>query len=309
MRLRRSLSLTLLAITLPAAAITTPQIIASAMSPDCLQYRVVGLCYWLLCTPFGCTVKTSVKVKHHLPELVVSAYNSPGGNSWHEMSLADAAASGTLSGGDTNPRITNSKTKIRFKDSAAIGHPADASFYRFLSGFGYSCSSNVVPFQPYFLSTLDMLAWRSGIPEMLYPEALTPGLREVGQTGDLWGNVYPRSGALGQTHDYKAGAVIAQRTADIATRTGQPHVYLPLMPSASPGYWPPEPVREGKSGNHTWQMLSPPMSMTCAIFPDRGITDTYADRLSTDGSYAWTLWRPYSCCQRRGQTFLGSTGG
>ena len=24
------------------------------------------------------------------------------------------------------------------------------------------------------------------------------------------------------------------------------------------------------------------------------------------GDYAWALWRPYACCQRRGQVFLGS---
>lgn len=309
MRLCRSLALSWLAVALPAAAITTPQIIASALSPECLQYRVVGICYWLLCTPVGCTVKTSVKVKHNIPELVVSAYSHPGDNPWREMALTDAGTSGTLSGGDTNPRITNSKTKIRFKDSAAIGHPADAAFTAFLGTFGYSCSSSVVPFQPYFLSTLDTLAWRSGVPEMLYPEALTPGLREVGQPGDLWGNVYPRAGALGQTHDYKTGAVVAQRAADIVTRAGQPHVYLPLVPVPRPGYWPPAPVMEGIPGNHTWQMLAPQMSAHCARFPDRSIADTYADRLSTNGNYAWTLWRPYSCCQRRGQTFLGSTGG
>lgn len=308
MRLRPLIS-SLLAVTLPAAAVTTPQIIASTLSPSCLQYRVTGICYWLLCTPFGCTVKTSVKVRHNLPELVVSAYNQPGDNPWREMTIMDGAAAGTLSGGDTNPRITHSKTKIRLKSSAAIGHPADATFFRFLSAYGYSCSSDVVPFQPYFISASDMLAWRGGIPEMLYPEALTPGLREVGQPGDLWGNVYPRAGALGQTHDYKAAAVIAQRTADIVTRSGQPHIYLSLTSSPRPGYWPPSPVQEGKSGNHGWQMLFPRLDMRCAIFPDRSVTDTYADRLSTNGSYAWALWRPYSCCQRRGQTFLGSTGG
>lgn len=309
MKLRHSLISPLLAVALPVTAITTPQIIASALSPDCLQYRITGICYWLLCTPVGCTVKTSVKVKHNIPELVVSSYNHPSDNPWREMALADAGASGALSGGDTNPRITNSKTKIRFKDSAAIGHPADAAFTQLLSAYGYSCSSNMVPFQPYFLSALDVLAWRSGAPEMLYPEALTPGVREVGQPGDLWGNVYPRAGALGQTHDYKAGAVIAQRTADIVTRAGQLHVYLPLVPPSRPGYWPPSPVMEGKPGNHNWQMLAPLMSTTCAIFPDRSVTGTYADRLSESGAYAWTLWRPYSCCQRRGQTFLGSTGG
>ena len=309
MKLRRSFSLSLLVAALPVAAITTPQIIASALSPDCLQYRVVGICYWLLCTPFGCTVKTSIKVKHNIPELVVSAYSNPGDNPWREMAPAGLPVPGAESGGDTNPRITHSKTKIRFKNADAFGHPAGAAFYDFLSRFGYHCNSDVVPFQPYFMSTLDILAWRGGIPEMLYPEALTPGQREVGQPGDLWGNVYPRSGAVGQTHDYKAGALIAQRAADIVTRTGQAHVYLPLAPSAHPGYWPPDPVTEGQSDNHRWQMLSPQLSTHCAIFPDRQVTDTYADRLSPDERYAWTLWRPYACCQRRGQTFLGSTGG
>ncbi|MGL4724664.1 MAG: TIGR03756 family integrating conjugative element protein [Scandinavium sp.] len=309
MKSNRSVLLALLAVSLPALSVTTPQIMASALSPDCLQYRVVGLCYWLFCTPFGCTVKTSVKVKHNLPDLVISAYNTPGDNSWREIAFAGVAIPGAEGGGDTNSRITNSQTKIRFKNADAFGHPAGSTFYRFLSGMGYSCSNDVVPLQPYFISTLDQLAWRGGIPETLYPEALTPGLREVRQPGDLWGNVYPREGALGQTDDYKAGAVIAQRAADIITRNGQPHVYLPEVGSSRAGYWPPSPVQESKPGNHAWQRLSPVMSTTCAMFPDHTFTDFSAERQSRDGGYVWALWRPYACCRRRGQTFLGSTGG
>ena len=44
-----------------SAAINSAAIIASTLSPDCLEYKVVGICYWLLCTPFGCKVKTSTK--------------------------------------------------------------------------------------------------------------------------------------------------------------------------------------------------------------------------------------------------------
>ncbi len=144
---------------------------------------------------------------------------------------------------------------------------------------------------------------------MFYPEALTPGLREVSKDGDMWGNVYPRAGALSQTHDYKAGAVIAQRAADLVTRSGQPHVYVPLTATSHNGYWPPNPVTEGDSNNHQWQMLVPKKSASCAIFPDGSTTDSYADKLAEDGAYVWTLWRPYKCCPRRGQTFLGSSGG
>lgn len=48
-----------------ASAINSAQIIASAIYPDCLEYRIAGICYWLFCTQFGCTVRTSVKVKHY----------------------------------------------------------------------------------------------------------------------------------------------------------------------------------------------------------------------------------------------------
>ncbi|SAK39931.1 hypothetical protein AWB83_00130 [Caballeronia ptereochthonis] len=39
--------LTVLGTTLPAFAIDTATLISSALSPDCLAWRVVGVCYWL----------------------------------------------------------------------------------------------------------------------------------------------------------------------------------------------------------------------------------------------------------------------
>lgn len=78
--------------------------------------------------------------------------------------------------------------------------PAGDELAKFFTQFGYICSPSSQPFQPYFLSQLDTLAWRSSVPEMTWPEALTPGMREVGQNGDMWGNIYPRAGAISQTH-------------------------------------------------------------------------------------------------------------
>ncbi|EMQ2085174.1 TIGR03756 family integrating conjugative element protein [Salmonella enterica subsp. enterica] len=310
MRIRLFIYLPLWLLTVfPCAAITTPEIAASALSPDCVQYRVVGLCYWLYCSPFGCTVRTSVKVSHFRPDLVVSAYSVTGQNPWMEMSPLSPPLPGIAeSGGDTNPRSASQHSKIRFKNADAIGFPAGDELAKFFTHFGYICSPSSQPFEPYFLSQVDTLAWRSVGPEMTYPEALTPGLREVGKSGDMWGNIYPRAGAISQTHDYKAAAVIAQRVADLVTRVGQPHIYTPLTATSRAGYWPPPPVIEGDSSNHQWQMLTPKKSAACSVFPDGSVTDTYADKLAADGAYAWTLWRPYKCCPRRGQTFLGSTG-
>ncbi|NHN23161.1 TIGR03756 family integrating conjugative element protein, partial [Bacillus amyloliquefaciens] len=75
------------------------EIATSALSPDCVNYRVVGLCYWLYCTPFGCSVRTSVKVSHFRPDLVVSAYSNTGQNPWTEMSLLSPALPGIAESG------------------------------------------------------------------------------------------------------------------------------------------------------------------------------------------------------------------
>lgn len=149
-------------------------------------------------------------------------------------------------------------------------------------------------------------AWRENMPEMFYPEALTPGMREVGRVGDSWGNIYPRSGWVTQAHDYKASATIVQRVADIVSRTAQPHIYFPAAKTGGAGEWPPGPVEEGQARTHKWQILYPQMSNTCSVFPNGGQTDTYSSQISNQGDYAWALWRPYSCCKRRGQTFLYS---
>ncbi len=60
----------------------------------------------------------------------------------------------------------------------------------------------------------------------------------------MWGNLYPRSGFVNQQDGDKAAAVVAQRVADIMTRTGQAHTYVPLKGNRRDGYWPPDAVTE-----------------------------------------------------------------
>lgn len=286
------------------ATVNTAAILSSTSSPTCLEYKVVGICYWLFCTPYGCKVKTSTKVRHYIPDAVVSAYANTGENPWAEVSAMGSPNANAQAGNDgtTNHNAENNITK--FKEADVIGHPGAVVFGRFASSFGYSCHGATTPLVPYMISTLDTLAWRYGVPESVYPEALTPGMREVGGTlsGDLWGSVYPRSGFIHQTDDFKAAAVIAQRAGDITTRNGQPHVYQPMLAMAEPGYWPAGELREGEAATGKWQQLTPTMSPSCAVFPSPGPN---AD--AVDEAYAWALWRPYSCCERKGQTFLGST--
>lgn len=300
-----SAALLLLVTTASAFALTTGTLLSSVLSPDCLAYRVVGICYWLLCTPFGCSVETSAKVYHYVPDAVVSAYSDTGLNPWIDVSFMSPPNSSAHNGGDGTTNQGHENNLAKFKNADVIGHPGNAVFGNFAGSFGYVCNGAGQPFVPYLLSTFDSIGWRYDIPEVVFPESLTPGLREVGSrlTDNLWGNVYPRGGFLHQVDDYKASAVVAQRAGDIVTRPGQIHVYQPLIATPREGYWPAGPLFESDPTTGKWQELTPVLTLTCAVFPDIA---PLPHLQASDGGYAWALWRPYSCCQQEGDTFLGN---
>lgn len=307
-RLRAVLACTWMVMAANTHALDSAAITASALSPECTQYRVTGICYWLLCTLGGCKVRTSVKVSHYIPDAVVSSYQNTGENPWTEVALMGTPVPGAQSGGGAGggtTAVAHENNLAGFKNVDVIGHPGVLAFNAFASSFGYSCEGAGVPFTPYFLSTLDIPGWRYNLPESVYPEALVPGLREIGSrvAANLWGNVYPRGGFTHQVDDHKAAAITAQRGGDIVTRYGQPHVYLPLLVHSKAGYWPADALLESDASSGKWQELTPALSQSCKVFPDTHFTHTQA----RDGAYAWALWRPYSCCKRRGQIFLGST--
>ena len=302
-RLRTSMGAVLLAAAASSHAVNTGTIVASTLSPDCLEYRVVGICYWLYCTWTGCTVRTSVKVRHYVPDAVVSSYSNTGENPWTEVRFMSPPNPTAEDGGDGTTNEEHENNLAKFKNADVIGHPGGQVFSQFASASGYACEGAGTAFMPDLLSTLATLAWRYNVPEMVYPESLIPGRREIGtRTGlNMWGNVYPRGGFLHQTDDYKSGAVVAQRAGDIVTRRGQPHVYQPLLADERDGYWPAGALMETDASTGKWQELTPTLSNSCAVFPH---TDTRVQ--AQQGDYAWALWRPYSCCERRGQVFLGS---
>lgn len=283
-------------------AIGTGAITGSVLSPDCLSYRAVGVCFWLHCSIYECEIRTSVKIEHYVPDAVVSSYSDTGQNPWVDVAAFSPPNSSARAGGDGTTNQGHENNLAKFKNADVIGHPAVAFFNRFVSESGYSCEGAGNPLMPYLLSTLDSIAWRYNIPELVFPESLTPGMREIGsrQAVNMWGSVYPRGGFLHQVDDYKSAAVVAQRAGDIVTRRGQPHVYQPLLANERPAYWPAGPLIEGDHTTGKWQELVPTLTNTCSSFP-------HARRRvqAVDGGYAWALWRPYGCCRREGQLFLG----
>lgn len=306
-----------------SGVITTPQIVAqtSTAALSCMRWMPVGVCFWLRCSLSGCSVRTSIKVGHYQPDAVVSSYNELGGNPWLEiratLGLAQkTAAQGLLgrllpvpidSAGNRTEGTSGHRDhrNLVFRETDVIGHPL-SSLSGILAGTGYVCRAQTRSFFPYFLSGLDALSWRLEIPEMFYPASLILGLREIGSWPlQTWGGVYPRTGWTTQAEEPKAAAINAQRAGDIVTRTAQPHIYVPIRGSSGSGQrvWSPGPLMEDNPRTGYWQMLLPKAESSCAVFGRNDLVSLNGwggGRVDGGGDYVWNLWRPYSCCRRRG---------
>ena len=214
-RLRATAASLLLSAATSTFALDTATIVSSALSPDCLEYRVVGICYWLYCTPFGCSVRTSVKVRHYVPDAVVSSYSNTGENPWLEVRAMSMPNPTAKAGGDGTTNHDNENNLAKFKNADVIGHPAGMVFSQFASASGYTCEGAGTAFMPYLLSTLDTMAWRYNIPEAFYPEALIPGRREIGTrmafgaTGTDIARLFLVEGAWRLAAGLAAGALLA----------------------------------------------------------------------------------------------------
>ena len=129
-----------LAITCPIpaqAGMSTMEIVQQtiAAAPSCVKWHPTGVCFWLHCVYIKCSVKTSVRVAHYGPDLVVSSYHEPLQHPWSDWGLAVtgvmvraadiemgsvADSAGSRTGGDRTDIHHN------FRDADAIGNPVAA---------------------------------------------------------------------------------------------------------------------------------------------------------------------------------------
>lgn len=264
--------------TLPASALVGLNIL-------CVDPQVVGVCFWLVCTLFGCHVEETAKLGHFNPDLDVMIINPHG---------VDRAEDPVRSIDTQNRNHQN----LIFRDANAMGDIFAGHLY---------CPSQAVPMLPYFVSILDTPSWQWGVFDMLHPAAWIPGLREIGHWPfNTWGALYPRTGWTIQSSVPKAAAVTAQRVGDIVTRLGEPHLYFPLTGEADNGQyrvWEPDGLLENTRSQGYWEVLAPIPEPTCQVFGENDVLafrDWGGGRVTGDGRYYYTLWRPYKCCEIRG---------
>lgn len=303
-----------------AETVTTAQIVQRTLTgaPACLNWRWVGNCLWMNCDLLGCKVTTSVKVRHFLPDLLVTVQRTSTEIPWLEIRhLLASAQSATLastlrsissypldrSGGDVAVSTDSQRNgDVRFLEVNVLGHPLEKILF---ATDNLLCTAVTRPGKPYYQSALDAIAWRFAPTESLLPEALLPGRREVGGSPlENWGSVYPRSGFIVQQDPAKAAAVIAQRACDIVIGPGRDHVRSELE-SPAPYTSVPTYLNERDSATGRWQMISPKVDATCELFGS-GRPNWSDGRMDESRAFIWNLWRPYECCEPNGETYLGA---
>jgi len=304
---------------LPSGDHTTATVADASLAGtlDCIDYCVVGICLWLVCTPFGCSIEESERVRHNLPDLVVSTYPQPGENSYAEAraafgGLAKASLQAQfgllgnfpVGGGDDFNRKSDRRThgddaqrasNIDFKEVSIVGNPFTALFQENFSniGAGYICPTETLPFVPYYQSELDGVAWRTGISELVFPQTFNPLSGIIGNFGvNYWGRLYPRQGFVHQRNAAKASWVMASRAMHVTTRSRQPHLYLEA------------PVPPFTLGDRRWQLIAPQVQGFCSAVgenPSFGLTG----ELSSDRKYGWLYWAEHECCTPNPGVLIG----
>jgi hypothetical protein len=165
------------------------------------------------------------------------------------------------------------------------------------------CPSNVLPFQPYYLSYADALFWRTGFPITDGPISganhsltiLNPLSNDTLGSGlEVWGHLYPREGTVNSNHDAKTASVAAWRGYDVMkTDAGKGRIGVP-------------PPLGYDTGSETWQMIYP-VERSCAAtpyYPDDGLGMDFM-QTNEEGSYAWNVYHVYECCANtRGRKIL-----
>lgn len=98
--------------------------------PSCVNYELMGACFFLKCSPW-CKIQTSVRIRHFVPDVVISTYNDHTLHPWVEigkpLSQALSSVGTSLIGAPTDSSANNQREGTEmatFKSADAIGNPA-----------------------------------------------------------------------------------------------------------------------------------------------------------------------------------------
>lgn len=270
---------------------------------DCLDWKLIGECNWLKCKAIYCSPRASPKVAHYIPDLAIAVYSSV-------MPITDlkkVKITPTKSAVLTEA-LYPGETLLDYKHVNVYGNPAILGYKALNTSGGWMCESTVkVPWMIYFESASDQ-QWQAPTFEQKITAQisfLNPTIKAQLPLGK-WANIYPRCGWGIHPYDAINAAVAAHRAAEILTDTTKTsHVMVPIGRNCGEKCWPPGKVETGKISTHKFQPLYPIYETRGMVFGGDAAWANGRNRDSKE-SYVYALWRPYKCCKKEGQIFVGS---
>lgn len=116
------------------ASTNTLAILGNSMAayPSCFEFEVKGMCFFLYCTTFYCTIRASLLVSHYVPDAIVSTYNEVTLHPWGDIARVVAVPStalgswlmGTAWSDSSAGNISEATQFTYFKSADAYGNPA-----------------------------------------------------------------------------------------------------------------------------------------------------------------------------------------
>ena len=293
---------------------------------SCTNYCFEGTCFWLKCIAYKCRIRTSLRVSHRNPDLVVSAFPSIGDNPWNEFrmiwgDLQKSIGNTLISWIGTNVNAGGGQATTTASKGGS-GNLTNSTIFREVDVVGYYfdfgslsdelyCHHNTMSFFPYYSSAFDGYLWRMGLTDVLNTWRIWTDVIGTPYSTN-WGSLYWRTGFIKQLNPAKANAVLSMRAASIATTIGEMRVYIPATgtPAGDQKFFhiPGQSMANGSDGS-VWQMKIPKNSNSCVVFDDIAESENKASSSgwtfdkwdeNNESSSVYNLWRPYECCKRKG---------
>ncbi|MET1256954.1 TIGR03756 family integrating conjugative element protein [Aliikangiella maris] len=300
---------------------------------SCIDYCFEGVCFWLKCKAFppSCSIKTSLRVSHRNPDLIVSSYPKLGANPWKEFrelfqGLQEDIGQQVINWLGSGPeQIVGGGEGVSTPSQGGGGDQTISTTFREVDAVGYFydfvdisdelyCGNNTTSFVPHYSSAFDGFLWRTGVTDFLYTPFIFTDVIGIPYLQE-WGSIYWRTGFVKQLNPAKANALLSMRAVHVASRSTEPRIYFSATGTPSSGqrfFKIPAPL-EVDSDETVWQMIHPKKEDSCLVF-DRVAdnedvnNDTWSEGRWSDNQSdsVYNVWRPYECCKKKGQSYLFS---
>jgi integrating conjugative element protein (TIGR03756 family) len=241
-----------------SASASTSEIFTNTVQavPSCIKWQPKGVCIWLVCVYFSCSVKTTLRVEHYTPDVTISTYHSPathpwgdygrkiaetvpsiskqimslvGGNLTAGASVLDLDSAGTVSDRKSPDRQKVRQTVVRYRGADAIGNPVNFIQGAITGNFGTSGQGPTSVAVP---TPVELIKWIGDASSQIanqwstVPSSYTSGQTNYAQSsmGDsaaLLGNYAQKINQLSNLYDTLTGnGVAGQGSLNLEGQTG-----------------------------------------------------------------------------------------